>query len=63
MQHQISSAALRGQIEEKLRRTFGCDVSEAGAAQVFKAAALVVRDRMTGNRMEQRARENIKFLN
>ena len=58
MQHQISSAALRGQIEEKLRRTFGCDVSEAGAAQVFKAAALVVRDRMTGNRMEQRARES-----
>ena len=53
----ISSEELRGQIEEKLRRTFGCEVSEAGRAQVFQAAALVVRDMMSGNRSAERARQ------
>ena len=56
MQH-MTSAALRGQIEEKVRRTFGCDVSEAKGHQVFQAVALVVRDLMTTNRMERRARD------
>ncbi|MCI8594623.1 MAG: glycogen/starch/alpha-glucan phosphorylase [Oscillospiraceae bacterium] len=51
----LEKAELRSRIEGKLRRTFGCDVSEAGREQVFKAAALVVRDLMTANRIEKRA--------
>ena len=39
---------------DKLRRTFGRDVSEATAADMFQACALVLRDIMSDNRVETR---------
>ena len=39
---------------DKLRRTFGRDVSEATATDMFQACALVLRDIMSDNRVETR---------
>ncbi len=39
---------------DKLRRTFGRDVSEATDADMFQTCALVLRDIMSGNRVETR---------
>ncbi len=41
-------------MEDKLRRTFGRDVSEATNADMFQACALVLRDIMSANRVETR---------
>ena len=54
MRQKLNSKLLRERIEEQLRRTTGCDVKDAVKPQVFKAAALVVRDLMTENRIAAR---------
>ncbi len=41
-------------MEDKLRRTFGRDISEATQADMFQTCALVLRDIMSANRVETR---------
>ena len=43
---------------DKLRRTFGRDVSEATAADMFQACALVLRDIMSNNQVESQEKED-----
>ncbi len=49
-----TSKQLSKMITDKLRRTFGRDVSEATDADMFQACALVLREIMSANRMETR---------
>ena len=49
-----TSKQLTKLMEDKLRRTFGRDVNEATAADMFQTCALVLRDIMSANRVETR---------
>ena len=43
---------LRAEIETKLKRHYGCSIEEAGRTDLFRACALVMRDRLAANAMQ-----------
>ena len=54
----VEKEQLRNEIISKLRRHFGCELHDAGRTELFKACALVMRDRMAAEQIktqEQRA--------
>ena len=49
---------LRIEIENKLRRLYGCSMAEAGRTELFRACALVLRDRLAALSMQTQARRD-----
>ena len=52
----ITKESLKQEILEKLRLNFGCTVNEATDANMMKACAMVIRDKMSANAVETRAK-------
>ena len=52
----ITKESLKQEILEKLRLNFGCTVEEATDANIMKACAMVLRDKMSANAVETRAK-------
>ena len=49
---------LQSEIESKLRRHYGCSLAEAGRTEIFRACALVLRDRLAAQAMQTQARRD-----
>ncbi|MGI6336076.1 MAG: glycogen/starch/alpha-glucan phosphorylase [Eubacteriales bacterium] len=47
---------LREEIESKLRRHYGCELAEAGRVELFRACALVLRDRLAARAVREQER-------
>ncbi|MDD6877318.1 MAG: glycogen/starch/alpha-glucan phosphorylase [Clostridiaceae bacterium] len=50
---------LRAEIETKLKRHYGCSIEEAGRTDLFRACALVMRDRLAANAMQTQERREL----
>ncbi len=58
MNYKPSTAEVKANIESKLSRYFGCTPEEASNEQVYKAAALTVRDILSAKRQEFKKKVN-----
>ena len=58
MNYKPNTAEVKTNIESKLSRYFGCTPEEASKEQVYKAAALTVRDILSAKRQEFKKKVN-----